>query len=140
VDEKIALLEEQLAQNQKEYAAATARSAAAQKALAVIAAGGGSATEKAAAVAPYLAVVQGAATELDALATSIQKTQLQLLTARQVEQPRMLHEAGIPDSPSGPSMTMNVAVGALAGLVIGVIVAFARRGLAERRATRTAAA
>ena len=58
VDEKITLLEEQLAQNQKEYAAATARSAAAQKALALIAAGGGSATEKAAAIAPYMAVIQ----------------------------------------------------------------------------------
>ncbi len=140
VDEKIALLETQLAQNQKEFAAATARSAAAQKALAVIAAGGGSATEKAAAVAPYLAVVQGAATELDALATSIQKTQLQLLTAKQVEQPRILHEAAVPDSPSGPAMTVNVAIGALAGLVIGIIVAFARRGLADRRAAKAAAA
>lgn len=140
VDEKIALLEEQLAQNQTEFAAATARSAAAQKALAVIAAGGGSASEKAAAIGPYMAVVQGAATEQDALATSIQKTQLQLLTAKQVEQPRILHEAAVPDSPSGPAMTMNVAVGALAGLVIGIIVAFARRGLADRRAGKTAAA
>ena len=52
----------------------------------------------------------------------------------------MLHEAGIPDSPSGPSMTINVAVGALAGLVIGIIVAFARRGLADRRAGKAAAA
>ena len=52
----------------------------------------------------------------------------------------MLHEAAVPDSPSGPSMTMNVAVGALAGLVIGVIVAFARRGLADRRAASAAAA
>ena len=140
VDEKITLLEDQLAQNQKEYAAATARSAAAQKALAVIAAGGGSASEKAAAIAPYLAVVQGASTELEALASSIQKTQLQLLTAKQVEQPRILHEAAVPDSPSGPAMTVNVAIGALAGLVIGIIVAFARRGLADRRAAKAAAA
>jgi uncharacterized protein involved in exopolysaccharide biosynthesis len=36
-------------------------------------------------------------------------------------------------------MTMNVAVGALAGIVIGVIVAFARRGLSERRAARASA-
>ena len=50
-----------------------------------------------------------------------------------------MHEAAVPDSPSGPQMTMNVAIGALAGLVIGVIVAFARRGLAERRAARAAA-
>ena len=60
--------------------------------------------------------------------------------AKSIEAPRILHEAGVPDSPSGPSMTMNVAVGALAGLVIGIIVAFARRGLAERRAARAAAA
>ncbi len=62
-----------------------------------------------------------------------------LLSAQKNEQPRMLHEAAVPDEPSGPSMTVNVAVGALAGLVIGVIVAFARRGLAERRAARVAA-
>ncbi len=140
VDEKIALLETQLEQNQKEYAAATARSAAAQKSLATIAAGSGSPAEKATAAAPYLAVVQGASTEQEALASSIQKTQLQLLTAKQVEQPRILHEAAVPDSPSGPSMTVNVAVGALAGLVIGIIVAFARRGLADRRAAKAAAA
>jgi capsular polysaccharide biosynthesis protein len=140
VDEKITLLEAQLADQQKEYAAATARSAAAQKNLETIAAGGGSPAEKASASAPYLVLVQAAATEQEALASSIQRTQLQLLTARQVEQPRMLHEAAVPDSPSGPAMTVNVAIGALAGLVIGIIVAFARRGLAERRAAKTTAA
>jgi uncharacterized protein involved in exopolysaccharide biosynthesis len=139
VDEKIALLEEQLTEQQKEYTAATARAASSERALAAIAAGGGSASEKALATAPYLAVVQAVATEQESLTTTIQKTQQQLLVAKQVEQPRILHEAGVPDSPSGPQMTMNVAVGALAGLIIGIIVAFARRGLAERRAARTAA-
>ena len=139
-NEKITLLEAQLAQGKKEYAAATARSVAAQKALADIARGGGSATARAISVAPYLAIIQGAATQQDSLAASNQKTELLLLTAKQVEQPRILHEAGIPDSPSGPSMTMNVAVGALAGLVIGIIVAFARRALADRRAGKTVAA
>jgi uncharacterized protein involved in exopolysaccharide biosynthesis len=139
VDEKIALLEQQLTDLQKEYTAATARAASSEKALAAIAAGGGSASERALAASPYLAVVQAAATEQQALATSIQKIQGQLLVVKQVEQPRMLHEAAVPDSPSGPQMTLNVAVGALAGLVIGVIVAFARRGLRERRAAKTAA-
>ncbi len=37
-------------------------------------------------------------------------------------------------------MSLNVAIGALAGLIIGIIVAFARRALADRRAGRTAAA
>ena len=140
VDEKIAALEVDLAAGKKAYAAALGRSAEAQKAIAAIGAGSGSSAEKAMSSAPYLAIVQGAATELDALSAANQKTELQLLVAKQVEQPRMLHEAGIPDSPSGPSMTMNVAIGALAGLVIGIIVAFARRALADRRAGRTAAA
>ncbi|HTX70387.1 MAG TPA: Wzz/FepE/Etk N-terminal domain-containing protein [Thermoleophilia bacterium] len=135
-NEKIALLEAQLAQGQKQYAAATARATAAQSAILAIAKGGGTTAEKAAASAPYVAVAQAAADEQTALAASNQKTQLLLLTAKQVEQPRMLHAAGIPDSPSGPSMSINVAIGALAGLVIGIIVAFARRGLAERRAAK----
>jgi hypothetical protein len=36
-------------------------------------------------------------------------------------------------------MAVNVGIGALAGIVIGVIVAFARRGLADRRAAKGAA-
>jgi capsular polysaccharide biosynthesis protein len=140
VDEKIAVLEEQLAGNQAAYEESLARATEAQESLDVIAAGGGSAGERAAASAPYIALVQAAATQQESLSRSIQQTELLLLSARQNEQPRVLHEAGVPDEPSGPSMTINVAVGALAGLVIGVIVAFARRGLAERRATAASAA
>jgi capsular polysaccharide biosynthesis protein len=138
--EKIATLEKLLSDGRRQLAAATARAASAQKAIDTIARGNGTATDKAIAVAPYAAVVQGAATEQDALITSNSKLELQLLTAKQVEQPRILHEAGIPDSPSGPKMSLNVAIGALAGLVIGIVVAFARRALADRRADKTAAA
>lgn len=134
VDEKIAVLEKQLAENQEAYAASLARSVEAQQALADIAKGGGSAGDKAAAASTWVALTQAAATQQESLSKSIQQTELLLLSAQQNEQPRILHEAGVPDAPSGPSMTMNVAVGALAGLVIGVVVAFARRGLAERRA------
>ena len=137
VDEKIAVLEAQLATGRKQLAASVARGTAAQKAIAAIAAGGGSTAEKATASAAWVAVSQAAATEQQQLVASNQKTELQLLTAKQVEAPRILHEAAVPDSPSGPSMTLNVAIGALAGLVIGIIVAFARRGLADRRAART---
>ena len=140
VAEKVAVLEKQLADNQKAYAASLARSVAAQKAIAEIAGGGGSAGEKAAASASYVALAQAAATEQDSLSKSIQQTQLLLLSAQQNEEPRILHEAAVPDSPSGPSMSANVAIGALAGLVIGVIVAFARRGLADRRGAKAAAA
>jgi len=133
VTEKIAVLEEQLAADVKAYEESLARSAEAQEAIADIAAGGGSAGEKATAAASWVALAQAAATEQESLNRAIQDRELLLLSARQNEEPRMLHEAGVPDSPSGPQMTMNVAIGALAGLVIGVIVAFARRGLAERR-------
>jgi uncharacterized protein involved in exopolysaccharide biosynthesis len=134
VDEKIAVLETQLAESQEAYAASLARSVAAEEALADIAKGSGSAADKAAASSTWVALAQAAATQQESLSRSIQQTQLLLLSAQQNEQPRVLHEAAVPDSPSGPTMTISVAVGALAGLVIGVIVAFARRGLAERRA------
>jgi uncharacterized protein involved in exopolysaccharide biosynthesis len=140
VDEKIAVLEKQLAENQEAYAASLARSVEAQEALADIAKGGGSAADKSAAASTWVALTQAAATQQESLSKSIQQTQLLLLSAQQNEEPRVLHEAAVPDSPSGPAMTVNVAIGALAGLVIGVIVAFARRGLADRRRSRTAAA
>jgi capsular polysaccharide biosynthesis protein len=138
VNEKIAVLEQQLATGKKALAASVARSTAAQVGMAAIARGGGSAAEKAAASTLYVAIVQAAATEQEALDSSNQKTELMLLTAKQVEQPRILHEAAVPDSPSGPSLTLNVAAGALAGLVIGIVVAFVRRRMAERGAPATA--
>ena len=140
VSEKITVLEEQLAEDQKAHEESLGRSAAAQEAIAEIAAGDGSASEKAAAAATYVAIVQAAATQQESLSRAIQDRQLLLLSARQNEEPRLLHEAAVPDSPSGPAMTVNVAIGALAGLVIGVIVAFARRGLADRRAAKAVAA
>jgi capsular polysaccharide biosynthesis protein len=139
VSGKIALLEAQLVQGQKQMAASLARGNEAQAALSAIAKGGGAPAEKATAAAPYMVLAQAAATEQEALASANQKTELLLYTAKQVEEPRVLHEAAVPDSPSGPSMTLNVAAGALAGFVVGVIVAFVRRRLAERRAARAAA-
>lgn len=139
VTEKIAELERQLATDKKGLAASVARSTAAQAGLAAIARGGGSAAEKAAASALYATIVQAAATVQAALVSANQKTELMLLTAKQVEQPRLLHEAAVPDSPSGPSLTLNVAAGALAGFVIGIVVAFVRRRLAERGTPAAAA-
>ena len=139
VTEKITLLQAQLDTGRKALAAATARTATAQAGLAAIAKGGGTAAEKAAASASYIAVVQAAATESAQEALDNQKTELMLFTAKQVEEPRILHEAAIPDSPSGPSLTLNVAAGALAGFVIGIIVAFVRRRVAERGAPAAAA-
>jgi capsular polysaccharide biosynthesis protein len=127
VEAKVTLLEQQLAQGTKAEAAATARSAASQAAIAAIAKGGGTAAEKAAAAAPYVAVSQAAASELATWQVADQATALRLEVAKTVEMPQILHVAKVPDSPSGPSRSLNVAAGALAGLVIGVIVAFVRR-------------
>jgi capsular polysaccharide biosynthesis protein len=139
VDGKIVLLQAQLDSGQKALDAATGRAATAQAALMAIAKGGGSAAEKAAASAPYVAIVQAAATEQAAFVTANRETERMLFVAKQVEQPRILHEAAVPDSPSGPSLSLNVAAGALAGLVIGIIVAFVRRRVAERGAPAAAA-
>ena len=136
---KIALLQAQVDANNKAMSTSTARALAAQAAIVAIARGGGTAAEKAAASAPYVAVAQAAATEQQTLADNNQKSELMLFTAKTVEQPRILHEAALPDSPSGPSLPLNVAAGALVGLVIGVIVAFVRRRLGERRAAPVAA-
>jgi uncharacterized protein involved in exopolysaccharide biosynthesis len=130
--EKIALLEQQLSTGQKQLAASVARSEAAQDALAAIAGGDGTAAERSAAAAPYIAIVQAAATEQASLVSGNQRTQFLLLTAQQVEKPRILHEAAVPDSPSGPDLRLNVAAGALAGLIIGIVAAFARQRFAER--------
>ena len=127
VEAKVILLEQQLAEGTKAEAAATARSNVSQAAILAIAKGGGSAAEKAVSAAPYVAVSQAAASELATLQVADQATALRLEVAKTVEMPQLLHVAKVPDSPSGPSRTLNVAAGALAGLVIGVIVAFVRR-------------
>jgi uncharacterized protein involved in exopolysaccharide biosynthesis len=132
--DRIALLERQVAELEDHLAAARARGIAAGKALVAIADGSGTKAEKAAASAPYVAIAQAAATETESLTTSLQKAELMLLTAKNVEQPRILHEAAVPDTPSGPDTQLNVAAGALAGLVVGIVAAFVR----QRRVTQAA--
>ena len=127
VESKVSLLEQQLADGTQADAAATAGANVSQAAIMAIAKGGGTAAEKAAAAAPYVAVSQAAASELATLQVADQATALRLEVAKTVEMPQILHVAKVPDSPSGPSRTLNVAAGALAGLVVGVIVAFVRR-------------
>jgi uncharacterized protein involved in exopolysaccharide biosynthesis len=137
VDEKLVLLEQQLAMGKKRLAASVARSTAAQAGLVAIARSGGSAAEKAAASADYVAIVQAAATEQQALESANQKTELVLFTAKQVEQPRILHEAVPPSSPSGPMLAVNVAAGALVGFVIGILVATVRGRFMRRSRSAT---
>jgi uncharacterized protein involved in exopolysaccharide biosynthesis len=133
-NDRVALLERQVADLGKQLDAARRRGATAEAALEDIAGAGGSKADKAAAAAPYVAVAQAAATEAESLTTSLQKAELMLITAKNVEQPRILHEAAAPDSPSGPDLQLNVAAGALAGLVVGIVAAFVR----QRRVVRAA--
>jgi len=130
--DRLALLERQVSGLERQLAAAQKRGVSADEALAAIASGGGTKAEKAAAAAPYVAISQAAATEAGSLTTSLQKTQLMVVTAKNVEQPRLLHEAAAPDEPSGPDMQLNVAAGALAGLVLGIVAAFIRQGRRAR--------
>lgn len=132
--DRIALLERQVTDLQEQLDEARVRGDAAADALEAIAASGGTKAENAAASAPYVAVAQAAATEAESLTTSLQKAELMLVTAKNVEQPRILHEAAVPDSPSGPDLQLNVAAGALAGLVVGIVAAFLR----QRRVVRAA--
>jgi uncharacterized protein involved in exopolysaccharide biosynthesis len=131
VDVKIQTLQKQLDQGQAAYDASVKRSNAAQDALNELAKARGG-VDKAVA-APYLAIVEAASAVQQSLELANQKTELLLLTARQVEMPQLLHKAATPSEPSGPSMALNVAAGALAGFVVGIIAAFARVRLAQRR-------
>jgi uncharacterized protein involved in exopolysaccharide biosynthesis len=132
--QKIDLLQKQVDTLQNGIDQSNQKADAATEALDAIAKGGGTKAEKAVAAAAYIAVVQAAATDRSSLEVALQRAQLLLLTAQNVEQPRLLHEAVPPQTPSGPDMALNVAAGALAGFVIGIITALAL----ERRRLATA--
>lgn len=131
VEDKVVVLKRQLADGKTALAASVQRSTAAQKALRSLARESGGRADPSAA-APYVAIAQAAASEQQALQAANTEKELMLLVARDVERPRLLYEAGVPDEPSGPSLALNVAAGALAGLVVGVLVAFVRRRFSER--------
>jgi capsular polysaccharide biosynthesis protein len=131
VNAKIGMLEQQLEEGKAAYAEATKSSKTAQAALRELARQSGGRADEAAA-APYLAIVQAASSEQQALQVANQETERMLLVAKTVELPRILHDASVPSQPSGPDLALNVAAGAVAGFVVGVILAFVRRRLAER--------
>jgi len=122
-EERIALLEEHEAELQAALDASRARSREAEKALDALSGGG---ADAAVAAAPYMAVIQAAATEQQELLSALQKAQLMLQVAATTEQPRLLHEAAVPDTPARDALALNVAAGALAGLVVGIVVALVR--------------
>ncbi len=133
---KVALLTAQVASDSKQIAQLAARTAAAQQALDAIGAGGGSAATKAMAAAPYLGIVQSAASEQQALLDDRRTDSLTLLVARGVEAPAILAHAAPPSTSQATSVKTNAATGVLVGVVVGLVVA----ALLEwrRRAHRTA--
>jgi uncharacterized protein involved in exopolysaccharide biosynthesis len=120
---RAALLEAQESELQEALDSSRARSRAAEKALDALPGGG---ADAAVAAAPYLAIVQAAATEQQELLAALQKVQLMLQVAETTEQPRLIHEAAVPDETTQDALALNVAAGALAGLVVGIVVAFVR--------------
>jgi len=115
---KIGLLEQQIGATQAQLDATGARLAAAQKRLA--AAGGASAP----AAATYLAVVQAASTEQQALQATLQNDKLSLLVARGVEMPAVITTAVATGSPKGtPHLRSSVAGGFFAGIVVALVIA-----------------
>jgi capsular polysaccharide biosynthesis protein len=122
-EQRTALLEAHEAELQQALDASRVRSRKAEDALAALPEGGATA---AVAAAPYLATVQAAATEQQALVASLQKVQLMLQVAATTEKPRLLHEAAVPEAKQEGALALNVAAGALAGLVIGIVIAFVR--------------
>lgn len=122
-DERVSLLEQHEAELQAALHASHARSRAAEEALDALSGGGADAAVTA---APYMAVLQAAATEQQELLVALQKAQLMLQVANTTERPRLLHEAAVPDAPAQNALALNVAAGALAGLVVGLVVALVR--------------
>jgi capsular polysaccharide biosynthesis protein len=120
---RAALLEDQEAQLQAALDSSRARSRQAEDALDALP---GAGADAAVVAAPYLAIVQAAAMEQQELLAALQKVQLMLQVAETTEQPRLIHEAAVPDATAQNALALNVAAGALAGLVIGIVVAFVR--------------
>ncbi len=133
-EEKIALLEERVAEAEAEIKTLDARAEAAEAALARIAESGGGAEEKALAGAPYMTILQSVAQTRSAVATELQADRLNLVTAKDVEMPSVTNEASVPTAKSGMDWRVGAGVGVLAGFVIGLIVA-AYRGRRPKSAS-----
>ena len=115
---KIALLEQQISAAQSQLVATSARLAAAQRQLATSGAAGGMAA------ATYLAVVQSASTEQQALQASLQAARLSLLVARNVETSSVVTTAAVPVATKNtPAIRTSAAGGAVAGIVVALVIA-----------------
>jgi capsular polysaccharide biosynthesis protein len=108
---KTALLEQQIGAAQTQLAATNARLATAQRQLAA----------NGTAAATYLAVVQSASTEQQALQTTLQADKLSLLVARNVESPSVVTVASA--SRNAAPVKTSAAGGFVAGIVVALVIA-----------------
>jgi capsular polysaccharide biosynthesis protein len=131
--DKITLLQGQIDTNNSELTALNRRSADAETALKAIGESSASKSDKALASVPYVSIVQSAATERESISSDLQRDQLMLLVAKDVELARVLHEAVPADSASAPSLTLNGGAGILAGVVVGLVLALFRERLRRPR-------
>jgi len=126
-DQKIALLESRVDDTTTEIAALDKRASTAEQALETIAASNADAAEKAAVGAPYISILQSVAQMRSSLAVELQDAQVALLVAKDIELPGVINRAIPPRQTTGSDWRLGVAVGVLAGAVVGVISAVIRR-------------
>ena len=76
------------------------------------------------AAATYLAVVQSASTEQQALQATLQAARLSLLVARNVETSSVVTTAAVPVATKNtPATSTSAAGGAVAGIVVALVIA-----------------
>ena len=132
-DQKISLLQQQLAADKSELSGLQARITKAQDALAAISSSGGTAVQRATAGAPMLAVVQAASTLQDDLLDRVNALQLSLVVARDLEQPSLFSLASLPAQRITTRLPLSIAAGLVAGLIVGIVAALVRERMRKRR-------
>jgi capsular polysaccharide biosynthesis protein len=125
-DEKIALLEERIAEAEAEIEQLDRRATATQAALAGIAASDGTADEKALAGAPYMTILQSVAQTRSTVSAELQNDRLALITANDIERPAVTNDASVPSQKTGMDWRVGAGIGVLVGFVIGLVVAVYR--------------
>jgi capsular polysaccharide biosynthesis protein len=126
---KLHLLQQQTASDETQLAVLQGRSNKAEMALQAIARSKTSAQEKSLQSVPWANLEESMASERASVLPDLQNDQLEVVVAKEAEQARVLNEAVPADSPGSPSFRLDGAVGVLAGLVVGLVLALLRQRL-----------
>ena len=123
---KIDFLRRRVAADTRQISGLDARSKAVERELRRIATSAGSAEQRAMASTPFVALQQSIASQRAVVANELQSAKLQLLTSQNVEMPRIISAAAIPAKREAMDVRVAAGIGALAGAVIGIVVAVLR--------------